>query len=159
MGTKLMGIGVSAVLLAGALAMPVQALADESGFESTIIGSTPGMLIGGVASGGAAWKVREGKVTIEDGGRLKAEISGLLLVATNTVGPVLEVAASVVCGGTGGMVVATSEPVGLGAAGNAEIHADLTLLAPCAGPVVLIRNVNATTNVPGAFIALSGIIN
>jgi hypothetical protein len=159
MGTKLMGIGVSAVLLAGALAMPVQALADDSGFESSIIGSTPGMVIGGVPSGGAAWKVREGKVTIEDGGRLKAEIFGLLLVSTNTVGPVLEVAASVVCGGSGGVVAATSEAVGLSAAGNAEIHADLTLRAPCAGPVVLIRNVNATTNVPGAFIALSGIIN
>ena len=148
---KLAGIGLSAVLMVGALATPTQARDDDTTFVSPLIGSNP------VTSGGAAWKVRKGQATLEDNGRLEVEVLGLLLVATNTTGPVVDVAASLVCGGSGGSVAATSTAAGLSAAGNAEIRDDLTLPATCPAPVVLIRIFNPTTLQPGAFIALSGI--
>ena len=154
---KLAGIGLSAVLMVGALATPTQARDDDTTFVSPLIGSNPNMTIGGVTSGGAAWKVRKGQATLEDNGRLEVEVLGLLLVATNTTGPVVDVAASLVCGGSGGSVAATSTAAGLSAAGNAEIRDDLTLPATCPAPVVLIRIFNRTTLQPGAFIALSGI--
>jgi hypothetical protein len=154
---KLAGIGLSAVLMVGVLAMPTQARDDDTTFVSPLIGSNPNMTIGGVTSGGAAWKVRKGQATLEDNGRLEVEVLGLLLVATNTTGPVVDVAASLVCGGSGGSVAATSTAAGLSAAGNAEIRDDLTLPATCPAPVVLIRIFNPTTLQPGAFIALSGI--
>ena len=107
MVAKLAGIGLSAVLTVGALATPTQARDDDTTFVSPLIGSNPNMTIGGVTSGGAAWKVRKGQATLEDNGRLEVEVLlGLLLVATNTTGPVVEVAASLVCGGSGGSVAA-----------------------------------------------------
>jgi hypothetical protein len=70
------------------------------------------------------------------------------------------VAASLVCGGTGGTVSASTTGFMLTAAGNAEIEANLTMPASCAAPVILIRNFNAA-GAPGAqlgvFIALSGL--
>jgi hypothetical protein len=101
---KLAGIGLSAVLMVGALATPTQARDDDTTFVSPLIGSNPNMTIGGVTSGGAAWKVRKGQATLEDNGRLEVEVLGLLLVATNTTGPVVDVATSLVCGGSGGSV-------------------------------------------------------
>ena len=157
MVAKLAGIGLSAVLMVGVLATPTQARDDDTTFVSPLIGSSPGMMVGGINSGGALWKVRKGRATLEDNGRLEVEVFGLLLVATNTTGPVVEVAASLVCGGSGGSVQATSTAVGLSAAGNAEIRDDLALPATCPAPVVLIRNFNPTTMQPGNFIALSGI--
>ena len=154
---KLAGIGLSAVLMVGALATPTQARDDDTTFVSPLIGSNPNMTIGGVTSGGAARKDRNGQATLEDHRRLEVEVLGLLLVATNTTGPVVDVAASLVCGGSGGSVAATSTAAGLSAAGNAEIRDDLTLPATCPAPVVLIRIFNPTTLQPGAFIALSGI--
>ena len=85
----------------------------------------------GVNSAGAPWKVRKGHATLEATGRLRVEVEGLLLL-NNTTGRVVEVVASLVCGGSGGSVspMATGTPVGLSAAGNAEMRDDLTLTAP-----------------------------
>jgi hypothetical protein len=59
---------------------------------------------------------------------------------------VTNVSASLVCGGTGGTVVATTDPVALSADGNAEIQARTIVSGPCFGPVVLVRAVfNGTT--------------
>src|SRR6266849_7984550 len=115
------------------------ALADEALLRSSLIGSNPRVVIGGVPSGGAPWKVQEGSASLDDEGRLRVKIEGLVLVALGTPGPITQVSASLVCGGTGGAVVATTGPVRLSAAGDAKIEAKINLPSSCFGPVVLVR--------------------
>jgi hypothetical protein len=134
---------------------------DANRFQSSVIGSSPSSTVGGIVSGGAPWVVREGSASIHEG-TLQAEVSGLLLGAgapsnlVGTVGPVQMVAASVVCGGSGGTVVATTNPVPLSSIGDAHIEASVLLPSPCIAPVVLVRISNPGTQ-PGAFIALTGL--
>jgi hypothetical protein len=136
----------------------VGTVAGELVFFSPIVGSNPGVTVGGVASAGAPWVVRHGSAIITDGGRIRVDVRGLLLPSTNTTGPVTQVAASVVCSDT---VAATSKSANLSAQGNAEISDRLTLPSPCFGPAVLIRiaGINNTPSAaPGAWIAITGII-
>jgi hypothetical protein len=162
MVARLIGLGLSALLMAGAATTHAQAKDADTTYESPIIGSTPGATVGGVNSAGAPWKVRKGHATLEATGRLRVEVEGLLLL-NNTTGRVVEVVASLVCGGSGGSVspMATGTPVGLSAAGNAEMRDDLTLNGSCQAPVVLVRiftpGTPPTPGTAGAFIALSGV--
>ena len=113
-------------------------------FRSGVIGSIPGLTIGGVPSGGAKWVVREGKASLSPSGELELEVKGLLITGTNTAadgttGPVTQIAASLVCGGSGGMVVATTPAVNLSAEGDAELEAKITPPLPCFGTIILVR--------------------
>ena len=47
-------------------------------FRSGVIGSMPGLTIGGVPSGSAKWVVREGKASLSPGGELELEVKGLV---------------------------------------------------------------------------------
>jgi hypothetical protein len=135
------------------------ALADEVLFRSNIIGSNPGLVIGGVASGRVPWKVKEGGASLDDEGSLRVKVEGLVLVALGTPGPVTQVSASLVCGGTGGAVVATTGAVSLSAEGDAKIEAKINLPSSCFGPVVLVRiaGVNGMLlPAPDVWIAASG---
>jgi len=156
--TKFVGAGLTAALMVAAVTMTTEAKDDDTTYQSAIVGSTPGMTIGGVTSGGAAWKVARGRVTLEATGRLKIEVFGLVLVANDTTGGIPEVVASLVCGGSGGSIAATSVQAGLSVAGNAEIRDELALPTICPAPVVLIQ-IFRPASVPqfGPFIALSGI--
>jgi hypothetical protein len=158
----MIGTLLATALIAGIATTPTRARDDDTTFEAPIIGSVPGAFVGGVPSGGAPWKVAKGEVKLENSGRLTVQVRGLLLVTNNTTGPVAEVVASLVCFGSGGTVTppfgATGTPVGLSAAGNADIQDVLTLPATCPAPVVLIRIFSTSTQAPGAFIALSGIM-
>jgi hypothetical protein len=160
LSSKTLGTMLSAALIVGTAIAFAQAKDNDTSFESPIVGSTTGVFVAGVQSGGVRWKVAKGEVRLENTGRLHAEILGLLITGTgtgldNTTGPVREVAASLVCGGSGGTVAVTSVSVALSAAGNAEIRDELTLPASCQAPIVLIRN--ATSGTPAAFISLTGI--
>src|SRR5437660_11405639 len=73
----------------------VGTLAGELVFFSPIVGSNPGVTVGGVASGGAPWVVRDGSAIITDGGRIRVDVRGLLLTSTGTTGLVKQVAAHV----------------------------------------------------------------
>jgi hypothetical protein len=158
MWTNFAGLGLIAALTVAAVAMSAQAKDDDATYQSGIIGSARAMTIGGVNSANEAWKVAKGKVTLESNGRLKIEIFGLVLIANDTTGGIPEVVASLVCGGSGGSIVATSVQAGLSVAGNAEIRDDLTLPATCPAPVVLVQIFRpASTPQLGPFIALSGI--
>ena len=70
-------------------------------------------------SGGAPWTVSSGEASVSSSGSLKVEVQGLLLTPgapanlVGTVGPVQMVAASLVCGGSGGMVVDSTPGVPL----------------------------------------------
>jgi hypothetical protein len=132
-------------------------VADEIAFLSPIVGSNPGVTIAGVHSGGAPWVVNHGFAVLNDEGRLRADLRGLILPNLGTAGPVTAIAASVVCGDA---VAATTDSVPLSADGNSEIHAKLQVPSPCLGTVVLIRAA-AFNGVPlpaaGPWIAASGL--
>lgn len=139
---------------------------NQSFFNASLIGSTPGVMIGGVASGGAPWVVRQGSASVGSNGRLEVNVSGLLLGPgappnlVGTVGPVQMVAASLVCGGSGGMVVGSSAAVFLNASGKANIEDSVSVPAACVAPVVLIRIFNPAASMGsqlGSFIAITGI--
>jgi hypothetical protein len=132
--------------------------------ESSIVGSVPALTIGGVTSAGAPW-VAGGEASVSSRGDLEVHVKGLLLgpgappALVGTVGPVQMVAASLVCGGSGGAVVDSSDGVPLSSAGNAEIEASINVPSTCMAPVILVRIFNAA-GAPGSqlgpFIAVSG---
>ena len=134
-------------------------------FESGVVGSVPNATIGGVASGGAPSTVARGEASISGNGKLEVEVQGLLLTTgapanlVGTVGPVQMVAASLVCGGSGGAVAASTHGVPLSPAGNAEIEATVTVPATCFAPVILVRAFNTGAAIGsqlGPFIAVTG---
>jgi hypothetical protein len=132
-------------------------VADEIAFLSPIVGSNPGVTIAGVKSGGAPWVVNHGFAVVNDDGRLRADVRGLILPNLGTPGPVTAVAASVVCGDA---VAVTTDSVLLSVDGNAEIHAKLQVPSPCLGTIVLIRATafNGTPlPAPGPWIAATGL--
>jgi hypothetical protein len=135
----------------------VGTVADDIAFLSPIVGSNPGVTIAGVKSGGAPWVVSHGFAVLNDEGRLRVDLRGLILPSVGTPGPVTAVAASVVCGDA---VAATSDSVPLTGDGNAEIHAKLQVPSPCLGTIVLIRAAafNGTPlPAPGPWIAATGL--
>ncbi len=148
----------------------VCAMADHGGdnngsFESSLVGSIPNTTVGGIVSGGAPWTVSRGEAVVSGSGEIRVEVRGLLLATgappnlVGTVGPVQMVAASLVCGGSGGTVAASSDGVPLSTAGNAKIEAKITVPATCMAPVVLVR-IFESSAAPGSqlgpFIALTG---
>lgn len=148
---------LASVLLAGFLTAGAVA-DDDGGVLSTLIGSSPGQVIGGVPSGGLPWAVSKAHVTLNAGGHLNLVVHGLILPSTGDAGPVSQVNASLVCGGSGGTVVATTAAVPLSTSGHAHIHEKITLPTSCIGPVILVRAavVNGTTPAQPPFIAASG---
>jgi hypothetical protein len=101
---------------------------------------------------------------------VKVEVQGLLIgpggpaAAVGTVGSVTMVAATLVCGGSGGSAVVVPDlsitPSPLSTTGNAEIMQQVTLPATCFAPSVLVRIFtagNALGSQLGSFIAVTGI--
>jgi hypothetical protein len=137
----------------------------NSRLQSGMVGSAPGTTVGGVPSGAFPWIVNEAEASISGSGRLQVEVSGLLIASgpgvpanvAGTVGPVQMVAASVVCGGSGGAVAAGSDGTPLSARGDAQIDAQITLPQTCMAPVVLVRVFNPVGSQPGPFIAVTGL--
>jgi hypothetical protein len=155
---------VKAVLLGGLLAgvFAVSAMAEGFLFRSSIIGSNPNTVIGGVPSGGAPWTIQRGSAALNDDGRLRVEVRELILPKLGNAGPVTNVSASLVCGGSGGTVVATTDPVPLSGDGNAEIEARIKLPDTCFGPIVLVRAAGFNGNLlpqAGPWIAATGFAN
>jgi hypothetical protein len=147
-----------AVLGAGVFA--AGAIAQEFLLRSTIIGSNPNTVIGGVKSGGAPWTVERGSVVLDEDGRLRVEVHDLILPNLRNPGPVTNVSASLVCGGSGGSVVATTDPVPLSGDGNAGIDEKINLPAVCFGPIILVRAAGFNGNLlpqPGPWIASTGL--
>src|SRR5215471_17281192 len=86
-------------------------------------GSTPNVTIRGVAAGGAPWVVQEGKASVDQSGRIRVRVRGLLITAgtlasgdpvpanlVGTNGGATVVHAALTCGGPGGGVPFTFTP-------------------------------------------------
>ena len=143
---------------------------NNSSFQGGVVGSTPGTTIGGVVSGGAPWVVSQGEASVSADGRVRVEVTGLLIGPggppnlVGTTGPVTMVGASLVCGGSGGAPVPEFNgfvtPSPLSASGRAEINQLVTMPAVCVAPVVLVRFFNSAAppgSQLGPFIAETGI--
>ncbi len=132
-------------------------------FQSSLVGSYPGVTIDGFKSGGAPWTVASGQARLSSDGMLNVNIDGLLLYGTGTsldgtTGPVTQVLASVVCETTSGLSITNTSSVALSSMGNAHISQDVPLPSTCFAPQILIR-IAATTSGPatnGAWIAATG---
>jgi hypothetical protein len=162
-------LSVAALVALSSIGARAQAQAQNevNFFASSVVGSTPGVTVAGVAAGGDPWTVKAAVANVAPNGQIVVKLVGLLIAAApsvpanlvGTVGPVEEVAASLVCGGSGGTVEASTGGFPLAADGNAIIAANITLPAECQAPVVLVRIFNpaAAANAQlGAFIALTG---
>jgi hypothetical protein len=153
---------IGLLLVAGSLA--VGALADENGalLNATLIGSAPQQVIGGVNSGGLPWTLSQGRVFLNRNGRLVLAVEKLVLTSLGTPGPITEISATLVCGGSGGTVAGTTAAATLTVAGNALISDKIAVPASCIAPVILVRAaaVNGTPLAqPGPFIASTGFNN
>ena len=139
------------VTLLGVLTRPS---ANAQVLKSTIIGSTPGQTIGGVTAARAPWQVTKGRIILRNDGSFTIQLTGLVLV--NGTNPVAHVAASLVCGGSGGAVAVTSQTFALSVPeGNADFSGQLTLPTSCLAPVVIVQVVGP--NGPTIFIAATGV--
>ena len=156
--------------VSAALLISVSAFAGQPGnnnsnssLQSSIIGSMPNLTIGGVPSAGASWTVSQSNVSIQPNGQagwdIQVQVQNLLLASgpgTGTTGSVRAVAASVVCGGSGGSVAATTPSANLDRSGAAQIQSTVRLPASCWAPVVLVR-VASPGSPAGSFIAATGL--
>jgi hypothetical protein len=118
-------------------------------------GSTPNVTIRGVVAGGAPWVVKNGKIQLDPDGHLTVRIKGLLITGgalangnpvpdnlIGTVATVTTVHAALTCGGPGGgtpFTITPTDGVTIGANGDFEIDAQITLPEVCDRPIVLIR--------------------
>lgn len=153
---RLAALTASAVLAAAMV--PATAAADSGKddhdddrgffFSSSLAGSLPtDPALFGVVAGGAPWVIDEGSVRIDDRGRLRVEVKGLVIPDSGN--PVPELAASLVCNGA---VVATTPTVPYDAEGDARIRADIDVPDRCIAPVVLLNPLGITT----VYIGVSG---
>jgi len=100
----------------------------------------------GVAPGGRPWAIQKLKANIKQDGSVSISGEGLVLAATDAIGTrggVLQVAAQLFCGAESFVSSAADLSVG----GNFDIRGMLSAqpAAPCASPVLLIRNATGGT--------------
>ena len=123
---------------------------DDRGFlfRSSIAGSLPtDPVLFGATPGGAPWVIDEGSVRIDDRGRLRVEVEGLVIPDVGN--PVAELSASLACNG---VLVATTPTVPYDEDGNARIRADVDVPDRCIAPAVLLHPFASTT----VYIGVSG---
>jgi hypothetical protein len=119
-------------------------------FESSLVGSAPGVSIDGIASGGAPWIVASGHAGVAPNGMLNLNVAGLLITGTGTsndgtTGPVTQVLASLICQTSSGISVTSSNAVPLDSNGNAHISQQINVPSTCFAPIILVR-IAATTS-------------
>ena len=105
-------------------------------------------------TGGSPWVVAQGEAKVSEGGDFKVEVEGLLLL-DGTIGPIVDVIASLHClvGDTaedsGYTEVARIGPVPLDTNGDAEMEGQVELPPVCIGPVLLVRAFSVDASVFG----------
>jgi hypothetical protein len=117
--------------------------------------------VGGLAGGGRHWVVDEADGKLDDDGRLRVKVSGLIIPATEGpqfgINPVPFFRAAVSCNQGGGTftVLTTNNGaevmIGDPRNGDARIEAMLPLPAPCVAPIVFVTN-----NTGAAWFAVTG---
>jgi len=107
-------------------------------------------MLNGVAAGGAPWVIDPGEVTIKRDGRLRLDVSGLVIPELGNAGPVNSISASIACANE--PPANKTQTVPLTQSGNATIQDHLDLPGTCLAPRVFVN----PNGIPTAYIALSG---
>lgn len=156
MGTakKALFSSIVAIAAAAALALTAGAHVTAGSLHATLAPSQPSdPTFHGVAPGGAPWVLKHGRVSITPEGEFNVEVSGLVIPALGTPGPVTTVSASLYCGADPNTVAAaTTGGFPLSSSGNAEIHDHVTPPATCLAPIVLIH----PNNILRVYISVTG---
>jgi len=106
--------------------------------DSTMVGiPTANLALFGVAGGGIAWTIDDGKAMLFADGRLHVDVEGLVLV-TNGTNPIDFGRAIVACGG---VAVASTDAVPFSDTGDAEVNATVSLPSPCLAPAVFFAGI------------------
>jgi hypothetical protein len=105
----------------------------------------------GLPPGGKDWTLQAGHAHLSANGRLEVNVTGLVLVATDS-NPLPDIVASVYCDGS---LVGTTPPVPFSRAGDAQIHAVVALPSPCLVPAVLLQPDTGSSVLP-VYIAFDG---
>jgi len=157
--TKILAIITAAVLVTGLIAFipPEQAEAKKViSMKDNLIGlPVAGMPLRGIGGGGAPWVVADSDVKLDQNGKLKVKVKGLLITGTGssldgTTGPVLTIWASLTCEGGGVFTSTSGAPLKLN--GDANLKTTIPIPPSCLGPIMLIRANTGT----GPWIAASG---
>ncbi|MBI3751155.1 MAG: hypothetical protein HY263_05810 [Chloroflexi bacterium] len=128
------------VVLAVASVATAAAASGRKVFDSSMAAIPAGApMLFGVAGGGVAWAIDEGRTTLTAGGRLHVEVEGLV-VAASGVNPIPTGRAIVTCAG---VVAATTAAVPFSTSGDAEVDATVSLPSPCFAPAVFFAGVTA----------------
>lgn len=146
--SRVVRLALSSTVLASMACATGAARADDEVIEGKLRACvSDGTAIGGVSACGKRWKLKSGEIDLDRDGDLEVEIKGLVLDdpstgdSNGTADGVTHVVASLVCGGSGGKVVAETDRYPLSKSGSAEFETKLKLPAECKAPVVLIREV------------------
>lgn len=118
---------------------------------ANLVPSVPGdPAIFGVSPGGLPWVISHGEAVL-DGGFLEVNVAGLVVPTIGT-NPVPDLAASVYCNG---MLAETTATVPFSPAGNARLHAKVTLPSFCPAPAVLLNPATTPTHILPVYIAFT----
>lgn len=101
----------------------------------------------GAAPGGAPWVIDRGSIRLDQDGRLRVKVRGLVIPDVGN--PVPELSASVACNGE---VVDTTAVVPFSPDGDARIRTRVMLPDRCIAPVVMLN----PRGIPTVFIGISG---
>jgi hypothetical protein len=124
----------------------------RDGFEGSVPLTEPGAtpIIAGVSPGGAPWVLDDkSNVRLREDGRITVKLVGLVIPGRGN--PVAMMAASLVCDD---MVVSSTDPFMVDAAGNGRTKDVIHVPDDCDDPVVLIRNATDPANL-GAYFAFT----
>ncbi len=130
------------IVVAIAFAFAAEGASADDLIESDVVGIRVASQVLAGITGGFPWVVAEGEAEVSEDGDFEVEVEGLLLL-DGTIGPVVDVIASLHCLGDtvdgGHTEVARIGPVPLDANGDAEMSGWVELPSVCIGPVVLVR--------------------
>ena len=114
----------------------------------------PSLPIAGVPAGGAPWVLdADSHVRLREDGRITVVVNGLIIPTLGT-NPVLQMAASLVCGD---MVVDSTRPFAVSPDGNGSISDRIGEFDEdnCDNPIVLVRAATDPTGVLGSYFAFA----
>jgi hypothetical protein len=123
----------------------------ETLLRAQLVGSNPAPaspVIAGIKPGAAPWVNGKSPVRVREDGRIKVQISGLIIPAQGR-NPIPAVVATLVCGS---MVEGSTAPFALSAAGDGSTSDVLSAPRECDSPAVLIQPAaNRTIYIASAF--------
>lgn len=149
---------LAATVLTGAPAAADGSTVLRSGFAGNVplTAPHPTPVIGGVNPAGRGWILDDSsRVRVREDGRITVRIRGLIF-DNGDPNVVPAVVASLVCGGTAGTVVDTTEAFDLSIpAGHARTRQHIDVPADCDDPIVLVRNATSPGGGPGGYFAFT----